>query len=202
MRTRKGNMKTYAIACGMAACLFATGFPSSAAGAWFEDRDGPSGPRTWDLMPPDERAFINAVLSGAKAYREGKDDAEKKAARTARAKQLCEILQLSNVSLWIGSIQQLSASADGKSAVVLQIMADVTVKTWGDASSDAQDKTLIAADDPLLAKLSPLKERRWMRFSGEFAKGEADCIKEAGATLEDSMTAPAFIFRFSDAAPF
>ena len=40
-----------------------------------------------------------------------------------------------------------------------------------------------------------------MRFSGEFAKSDADCLKEANATIEASMTTPEFIFRFKDAAP-
>jgi hypothetical protein len=207
MRARKGRFDSFvriAAACGAAVYIFgAPAFdrPTITQATASGTANGGSGPRIWDLMPANEQAFIKAVLAGAEAYREAKDDAQKGAARAARAKQLCDIAQVSDVSRWIASIKQFSSDADGKGAVTLQITQDVYVKTWADASADAQDKTLIAADDPLLAKLPTLKERKWMRFSGEFAKSDADCLKEAGATIEASMTTPEFIFKFRDAAP-
>jgi hypothetical protein len=191
-------------ACGVAAYLFcgeAFDRPQITAASASGTANGGSGPRIWDMMPAQEQAFIKAVLAGAEAYREGKDDAAKNAARAARAQQLCAIAQLSDVSRWIGSIRQLSSDADGKGVLTMQVTEDVYVKTWGDASSDGQDKTLLAADDPVLTKLPSLKDRKWIRFSGEFAKSDADCLREAGATLGDTMTRPEFILRFKDVAP-
>jgi hypothetical protein len=205
MGTRKGHAEAFmglTIACGLGAYVFSTATldnPRIARASASAPATGGSGPRIWDMMPPDEQAFIKAVLSSAEAYRRGQDDAQKQAAKAERAKKLCEIAQLSNVSRWIGTVQKLSPSTDGKSVVSIQITNNLYVETQTDSSSDAADKTLIAPDDPVFAKLTARKDRRFMRFSGEFAKSDADCVKEAGPTLEASMTAPQFIFHFSDA---
>jgi hypothetical protein len=183
------------VACSIGCYAFCTGaltdpgLPRASAGS----RD--TNPmRLADLMPPEERALITIVHESAAAYRAKPDDAT----RVNRTKDICALLTPSRpVVGWIGRIVKLTTTSDGKVELGFAIGQDIRIDTGDSGSSDAA-KTLIATSDPLFATASAFKERRLVRFSGEFVGSDGDCVKFGNFTPEDSMIQPEFIFRFTD----
>lgn len=185
----------FIVALSVGLCAFCFSGPNDAkisqasAGSREVDRT-----RIWDLMPPDERAFITAVQDSAKAYRAGQADA-----KAARAKKLCEISELSHpLRGWVGRMAKLTKTSDGKGALSLSISQDIHVATGAGSSSEASEDILIQPNDPLFSRVSAFREGQFLRFFGEFVKSDADCVKEANSAVETSMTQPEFVFHFSD----
>lgn len=107
------------------------------------------------------------------------------------------------VADWIGTVETLSSSSDGKGVLVLRLAPHVTLGTTNNTISDglAPMRTLITADSPVAQAAAALKEKQAVVFSGSFAPSQTDCIAEQSLTQAGSMHDPEFLFRFSSVRP-
>ncbi len=148
-----------------------------------------------------EQGLVSIVARYAEIYRSAQNDMLKGASRPARGKEICALMPRLSVTDWTGEIYGLSSNNDGKGVVTVRIGSDVYVKTWNNALSDLEDRTLIDPESGLFRAVSQLAKGRKVRFSGEFMRSAVDCLKEASLTVNGAMTEPEYIFRFSDIQP-
>ena len=148
-------------------------------------------------MPPDEVAFIDAVMRAKRAYETSSTDLQKGAARPARARDICRALASRSISGWAGKIATLTTNGDGKGVIEISIARDIKIGTWNNAVSDAVDRTIIEPSSPLYEKALSLKIGQDVIFSGAFIPSDTDCAREQSVTLAGSLQEPAFLMRFS-----
>jgi hypothetical protein len=149
-----------------------------------------------------ETLLIAAVERARAAYAAGANDMGKGAARPARAKEICAVLNDDlHVSKWHGNVETLSSNSDGLGVLSSQIAEGISIKTWNNALSDIEGKTLIDPDSAVFKQAVALKIDQKVIFAGQFIPSPTDCIREGSLTLEGSLTKPEFIFRFSNIAP-
>jgi TPR repeat protein len=149
-----------------------------------------------------ETLLIAAVERARAAYAAAANDMAKGAARPTRAKEICAILKDNlYVINWPGKVEKLSSNSDGFGVLSIQIDKDMSIKTWSNALSDIQDKTLIDPSSAIFQQAVVLKEGQKVTFGGQFIPSKTDCIREGSLTLEGSLTKPEFLFRFSNIAP-
>jgi hypothetical protein len=153
-------------------------------------------------MPAAQASFVNAVDRARKAYRASNTDTElaKGSLRPARARELCSTLSAADVTGWVGRIKTLSTNNDGRGVMSVAIGNDINLKTWNNAISDGIDHTLMMPGSDIYQKALGLSIGERVRFSGRLFRdvGDKDCFRESSLTMDGSMTAPEFIFRFSD----
>jgi hypothetical protein len=82
----------------------------------------------------------------------------------------------------------------------IRIAKGISAKTWNNAISDFETKTLIDPESAVFKEAIALKKGQKVTFDGQFFRGWTDCIQEGSLTLKGSLTQPEFIFRFSNIA--
>jgi uncharacterized protein YecT (DUF1311 family) len=152
-------------------------------------------------IPNAESLLIAAVEKARAAYAVGTNDMARGAARPARARDICAVLNNFRVSNWAGKVETLSSNSDGLGVLSVQIAEGVSIKTWNNALSDTAYQTLIDPGSPVFKLAVTLKEGQQITFGGQFFPDPTDCVKESSLTLKGSLTEPEFIFRFSNIAP-
>jgi uncharacterized protein YecT (DUF1311 family) len=190
-----------------------TKFDANQVAALLEKRDGatasPSGSSAMTsaavngspTRPNVENLLIAAVEKARTAYAVGTNDMARGAARPARAREICAVLNNFSVANWVGKVETLSSNSDGLGVLSIQIGEGVSIKTWNNGLSDTAYQTLIDPGSPVFKLAVSLKEGQQVSFGGRFFPDPTDCIKESSLTLKGSVTAPEFIFRFSNLAP-
>jgi hypothetical protein len=149
--------------------------------------------RIWDLMPSEERDFINIVHDAAKADREGQEEAKK-----LRVKRLCESPAATQpADGWVGRVDKVATDEKGRVFVSLRIAEDIYVGAWP-ATSQGEAPAPIAVEGELAAKASGLSGGEWLRFFGHFVKSDSDCLQTFVDAPDDKMTRPRFVFQFTD----
>lgn len=119
--------------------------------------------------------------------------------KATRDSDICGIISNKSIENWVGYIDNLSANSDGLGVLSVAIAQGVTVKTWNNSLSDIGSKTLIPPESKLFQKASQMKVGQKVAFSGKFVAGNArECVREASLSLSGSLSAPDFIFKFSD----
>jgi Sel1 repeat len=151
-------------------------------------------------MPEAEKLLISAVEKARAAYGAGVNEMAQGASRPARAKELCAVFKDFRVSSWLGEVETLSSNTDGLGVLSIQITKGISIKTWNNALSDLENKTLIDPESTVFKQAVALKKGRKVAFGGQFFRNPTDCILEGSLTLKGSLTQPEFIFRFSDLA--
>jgi hypothetical protein len=152
-------------------------------------------------LPNDEAQFIGIVQKAQQANQSTENDLQKGGVRATREKELCSVLSSLNVSNWVGEIYELTSNTDGKGVLAIKIASDTYVQTWNNSLSDITDNTLIDPNSPLFTKAAKLKAGQTVKFSGSFFRSSDDsigCLSESSLTLDGKLSAPEFVFRFSD----
>jgi hypothetical protein len=152
-------------------------------------------------LPDAEAQFVGIVEKAQEASRSADNDLQKGGVRATREKDICAALNSLGVSDWVGEVNTLSSNSDGKGVLSIRIAPDVFVRTWNNAVSDVLDNTLIEPSSPLFSKASQMKEGQTIKFSGSFFKSTEEsvgCLSESSLTLDGKLSAPEFVFRFSD----
>ena len=152
-------------------------------------------------MPGDERAFLVAVAKGRDAFNAGRNEMEKGSARPLRARAICDAISPGRVDDWIGKVANQSTNGDGKGVLTIEIGSKIFVKTWNNAVSDFRNQTLLDPNSPIYKQALSLTRGQRVQFSGDLFANSTDCVHESSMTLQGSLTAPEFIFRFSDLRP-
>lgn len=149
-------------------------------------------------MPPIQGQFIKIVEDARLEYKNGANDMAKGAARPKRARSICNLIRSKRVERWIGWVVVLSTNNDGRGILSIRVAPDIHLQTWNNSLSDIIDKTLIDPHSKVFETAASMKKGDFVKFSGSFVSGEADCIGEQSVTLSGSINDPEFTFRFSE----
>ncbi|MCX5494253.1 hypothetical protein OSH11_06050 [Kaistia dalseonensis] len=147
-------------------------------------------------QPKDEAAFTK-ILVDSRAEYDKADDAGRDTAQSSRATAICRALPKPDVKGWVGMVKEVDRDAGGRIILTVALPDGTLVKTWNNAMSDTEDKTLIVAGTPLAAVVGPLQPGDTVRFGGTFFSDEPDCYRSSRLSLDQSMTDPSFLFRFT-----
>ena len=163
------------------------------------------------MIPENQQIIMNGLAEFASQYKSSTNAVQKFFLREKRQKFLTEQLKDLIVSEWIGRIQTLHTTENGKAYLVLELaMAPpensaenktvpefkVTMGTWNNAYTDLDYNTLILPGTPLHTWLANFNEGEWIVFSGNSFSGEEDYLKEASPTESEAMLSPQFILKF------
>ena len=147
-------------------------------------------------QPRDEAGFTKAVSDARTAYDKAGDD-DRGALQSSRATAICAAVKKPDVQGWVGAVKEIDRDPGGRTLVSIALPDGTLVKTWNNAMSDIEDKTLILAGTPLAAAVGKLAIGDPIRFSGTFFADEPDCYRSSRLSLDQSMTEPSFLFRFT-----
>jgi hypothetical protein len=147
-------------------------------------------------IPANEKEFILSVQQGQAAFRSAPNQMAQGGSRSKRRIAICQSLPQISVSDWVGRIDALSSSSDGKGVLEISLTPDIRVKTWNNDFSDSASHTLIDPSSSLFGTVSQMRKGDQVVFSGAFFPNDVDCVKETSVSLEGSMTDPEFLFRF------
>jgi hypothetical protein len=163
------------------------------------------------MIPEKQQTIMNALAEFAAQYKASPNSVKKYLLRQKRQKFLSEHLKDLVVSDWIGRIQTLHTTLNGKAYLLLELAIlppenaeqnmpipefRVTMGTWNNAYTDLDYKTLILPGTPLHTWLANFNEGEWMIFSGKSFVGNEDYLKEASPSETDAMLSPQFILKF------
>jgi hypothetical protein len=201
-RYRPGRMLPLAIGTALlvvlaALVVFVAGGPEQAASPVPARPLGPAktpADRAARAMPPGEQSFIAAIDRGRAAYQAGATEAERAAARSDRAGEICRAVPNPHVFAWSGVVEAVSPSF-----VSIEIAPNIRLATRAGAEAPP------AIDPYVLQSLSTLEPGQAVAFSGIFLPsrpGEADCYQQAMPAPSDAMTAPVFIIGLYGIAAF
>jgi len=163
----------------------------------------PPPPPPSDPLPAAQQAFCDAIKTGGTAYRsaqgDGANELKLSKLRTARKTAVTAAVKGGSFKDWIGTIDGLQTTGDGKAilSIKLKCDADVKVSTWNNTLSDIMDNTLIEQTSKLYDAIAELGEGTKVKVSGKFAGGDVDGYRESSMTEMGSMTDPAYVARFS-----
>jgi len=150
--------------------------------------------------PEEQERFVAAVFQGREMFAAAQTETAAGGARANRKSAICAALPSMSVHQWRGVIAMVSRNGDGKGVLVVRIAPDLGLKTWGGASYNDSDNTLLDPESSLFKKLGALKEGDRVLFSGSFIGSDVDCVKETNLAIARSMQQPEFAFRFADVA--
>jgi hypothetical protein len=160
---------------------------------------GSSNQQVQDSVQKDEREFISIVNSFETRYEEASNEFQKSAVRRERAVAFANIISDRSVQNWIGKISSMETNSDGNGILYVELPGSSRIKvtTWNNSFSDIEDNTLIPHSSFLYNQVANLAQGDVVYFSGRFASGGLDFIKESSMTEASAMTAPEFIFTFT-----
>ncbi len=147
-------------------------------------------------QPKDEAGFTKAVSDARTAYDKAGDD-DRVSLQSTRAAGICAAVKKPDVQGWVGALKEIDRDPGGRTIIAIQLPDGTLVKTWNNAMSDIDDKTLILAGTPLAAAVGKLAIGDTIRFSGNFFSDEPDCYRSSRLSLDQSMSEPSFLFRFT-----
>ena len=163
------------------------------------------------MIPEKQQTIMNALAEFAAQYKASPNSVKKYLLRQKRQKFLSEHLKDLVVSDWIGRIQTLHTTLNGKAYLLLELAIlppenaeqnmpipefRVTMGTWNNAYTDLDYKTLILPGTHLHTWLANFNEGEWIIFSGKSFVGNEDYLKEASPSETDAMLSPQFILKF------
>ncbi|NTB99099.1 zinc ribbon domain-containing protein [Agrobacterium tumefaciens] len=99
---------------------------------------------------------------------------------------------------WLGTLLKLETNGDGNAIVIVRVAPNIDLATWNNAMSDILHSTLIEKGTPLYASLVNMSAGDRVKVSGNFIRAEADGLFEQSITIRGAMTAPEFLFKFTD----
>lgn len=150
------------------------------------------------VMPADQQTFIKIVSEAQRKEKTAENDMQRGGIKAERTKALCANPTLFNkVDAWVGRLIDINANSDGKGVLSIEIAKDIQVKTWSNAFSDSNYKTLLEPGTELFTTVSQMQLGDLVQFSGHFFREEGrDCIGEGSLSLKGKLQGPEFIFRF------
>lgn len=137
-------------------------------------------------------------MTAARQEYEGASIDDRGALQSSRAAAICAAVKNPAIKDWVGRIKEIDKDAGGRTIVSVSLPDGTLVKTWNNAMSDIEDKTLVIAGTPLAAAFGKLANGNSIRFSGSFFPDEPDCYRSSRLSLDQSMTEPSFLFRFTE----
>lgn len=149
------------------------------------------------VLPAAEQQLVSIVRQYADSFRIAKNELQQSALRDERKQAIAQLLGIRRITEWRGKINQLETNTEGKAIFSVRISPEIDIKTWNNALSDMETKTLIEKSDPVYQSLFNLKVGDVVSFSGNFFPSDKDYIEETSLTINGSLTQPEFLFKFS-----
>ncbi|WP_189469775.1 hypothetical protein [Litchfieldella qijiaojingensis] len=146
-------------------------------------------------MPANQRNFLAVMADAAAQYDEAPNELVQ--SRIDRERKVASrefVGEGGLVTNWVGILETLGTNGDGNAIVTIRGNDQVVFKTWNNALSDMEAKTLIPHDSDLYVALAELSEGTAVTFSGRLR--DEGSMTERGSVME-----PEFIVRFSSIAP-
>lgn len=140
-----------------------------------------------------QKEFMTVIADFARTYPAQQNELQKSALVTQRQQRFTKIKgDPRRVRDWIGVLEDMGTNGDGKAWVVIRLSPNLlTVSTWNNAFSDAQDQSLIPQSSPLFSRLAAMQKGNVVKFSGRLKRA-------TNLTEEGRMVTPNFLFIFSD----
>lgn len=163
----------------------------------------PPPPPPSDPLPAAQQGFCEAIKTADAAYRsaqgDGANELKLSKLRTARKAAVTAAVKGGSFKDWVGAIDGLQTTGDGKAilSIKLKCDADVKLSTWNNTLSDMMDNTLIEQTSKLYDAIAELGEGTKVKVSGKFVGGDVDGYRESSMTEMGSMTDPDYKVRFS-----
>ncbi len=180
-------MKRLALVIAMAAVV-------SAAPTQWVDRAG-------------EATTVQILNDFAVRYEQADNDMVRGALRRDRGHALCSRLTFIQtrgaVHEWIGTVETLSSTSDGRGVLTVRIGPHATLHTINNGFSESISEfpTLLAPGSSVYRAALALKLGQTVQFSGLLFPSKVDCMVEGSITQTGSMRDPDFLFRFTDLKP-
>ncbi|MCA1867627.1 zinc ribbon domain-containing protein [Agrobacterium genomosp. 3] len=150
-------------------------------------------------MPEKQLAFIAIISEYERRFASAANELQQNAFRYKRREAIMASLgpQL-RVSEWVGTLRKLETNGDGKAVIAVRIAPDVDLLTWNNSLSDSLHGTLIDKGTQLYGVLMDMAVGDKVKVAGNFFPADADGVFENSMTIRGAMTAPEFLFKFTD----
>jgi hypothetical protein len=152
----------------------------------------------YELYPPTEVAFIQAIEDGRSEATSDSTELQRSVAQTERDAALCAVSNNGVIDGWRGEVVEIGANGDGLAHVKIEIADGVILQTWNNAFSDALDGTLIPPGTPAFDNLVQMEEGAQVTFYGQTVGSDTACVKGSNITDTFYMIDPNFIVRITD----
>ena len=149
-------------------------------------------------LPATQNSFIKLIGDYKTRFGKASNELQESAMRDERAKAIVSVLgpQL-EADGWLGTLRQLETNTEGKAIVTVRLAPDLDILTWNNALTDSIYSTMIEKSSPVYASLMDMSVGDKVKVSGRFIPTDGDLL-EGSITIKGAMTAPEFLFRFSD----
>lgn len=150
-------------------------------------------------LPEQQASFIAAISDYKKRFDSAGNELQQSILRDERRIAILKAVggQL-RADGWSGTLRKLETNSDGNAVVVVRVAPSIDLTTWNNAISDVLHSTLIEKGTPLYAALVNMSAGDRVKVSGNFIRAEADGLYEQSITIRGAMTAPEFLFKFTD----
>ncbi|AYG73609.1 hypothetical protein [Rhizobium sp. CCGE532] len=150
-------------------------------------------------LPTSQRDFLAVIADYKERFRSASNELQQSALRDGRRAAILKALASRlTVQNWTGTLRNLETSTEGKAIVTVRLVSDVDVLTWNNSLSDVIHRTMIDKGTPLYAALMNMSVGDPVTVSGSFIPSDQDGALETSLTIDGSMTAPEFLFQFSN----
>ncbi|WP_125271102.1 hypothetical protein [Agrobacterium sp. FDAARGOS_525] len=150
-------------------------------------------------LPEQQATFIAAISDYKTRFDSAGNELQQSILRDERRMAILKAVggQL-RAEGWSGTLHKLETNNDGDAVVTVRVASNIDLATWNNAISDVLHSTLIEKGTPLYAALVNMSVGDKVKVSGNFIRAEADGLFEQSITIRGAMTAPEFLFKFTD----
>lgn len=149
-------------------------------------------------LPANQRDFLAVAIDYRERFRSAANELQQSALRDERRAAFKKALgSRLTVEHWIGTLRKLETNSEGKAIVTVRLAPGVDLLTWNNSLSDTMHQTMIDQGTPLYAALMNMSVGDPVIVSGSFLESDEDGVWETSMTIDGSMTAPEFLFRFT-----
>jgi hypothetical protein len=129
------------------------------------------------------------------------NEASKRILVMQRDQALAKVLTDNRAEKWVGFLNEVDASSNLKLYVSIQIGCRGLLKTWNNEFSDSLSGTMLVKADPGYDNVLASQINDELVFSGMFLSADGKKFGEQSITIDGSLSAPEFTFRFFDINP-
>lgn len=150
-------------------------------------------------LPEQQANFIAAISDYKKRFDSAGNELQQSILRDERRMAILNAVggQL-RADGWSGTVRKLETNGDGNAVLVVRVAPNIDLVTWNNAISDLLHPTMIEKGTPLYAALVNMSPGDKIQLSGNFIRAETDGLFEQSITVRGAMTAPEFLFKFTD----
>ncbi len=150
-------------------------------------------------LPEQQASFIAAISNYKTRFDAAGNELQQSVLRDERRMAILKAVggQL-RAEGWLGTLLKLETNGEGNAVVVVRVAPNIDLATWNNALSDVLHSTLIGKGTPLYAALVNMSAGDRVKVSGNYIHAEADGLFEQSITIRGAMTAPEFLFKFTE----